>query len=232
MKTTIICVLIATLALSITASKVASNVLDLNDKFMEVMNEGFWFVKFYAPWCGHCKRIAPVWENVGHALADMNSPVRIAKIDCTRFTAVANALKINAYPTIVFFRNGHRIPYEGERKKEAIVDFIVKSSGPVVANLETAVKYSELRKTADKDPFFVYIDAENKSGDDTLFKEYESIAENLFTESRFFRANSLAPFPASLVLAQRPALVVFKDGKHYVYDQKKGKLLILISEFK
>uniref|UniRef100_A0AC35FXS0 Thioredoxin domain-containing protein n=1 Tax=Panagrolaimus sp. PS1159 TaxID=55785 RepID=A0AC35FXS0_9BILA len=207
----------------IPAAKVPSNVLDLNDKFIDVMNEGFWFIKFYAPWCGHCKRLGPTWEHVGHALADMNSPVRIGKIDCTKFTAVANALRINAYPTIVFFRNGIRIPYEGDRKKEAILDFLIKSSGPVVASLDTAVKYSELKKTSDKDPFFVYIDsAEIDNSGDKLFKEYENVAEKLFTESRFFRSKSLTPFPSSVVLPHRPVIVVFKDGKHYIYDEKKN----------
>uniref|UniRef100_A0A914Z580 Thioredoxin domain-containing protein n=1 Tax=Panagrolaimus superbus TaxID=310955 RepID=A0A914Z580_9BILA len=227
MKIVLISGLLAVLALTdiISAAKIPSNVLDLNDKFMDVMNEGLWFVKFYAPWCAHCKRIAPVWEHVGHALADMNSPVRIGKIDCTRFTAVANSLRINGYPTIMFFRNGNRIPYEGERKKEAILDFLIKSSGPVVAPLDTAVKYSELRKTSDKDPFFVYInsaESTDSSSEDQLFKSYEAAAEKLFTESRFFRSKSLTPFPASVVLPQKPAILVFKDGKHYIYDEKKN----------
>uniref|UniRef100_A0AC34G110 Thioredoxin domain-containing protein n=1 Tax=Panagrolaimus sp. ES5 TaxID=591445 RepID=A0AC34G110_9BILA len=225
MKILLITGVLAVLALTdiTSAAKVPSNVLDLNDKFLDVMNEGFWMVKFYAPWCGHCKRIAPIWEHVGHALADMNSPVRIGKIDCTRFTAVANSLRINAYPTIMFFRNGNRIPYEGERKKEAILDFLIKSSGPVVAPLDTAVKYSELRKTSDKDPFFVYVDSEaNSINEDQLFKNYEAAAEKLFTESRFFRSKTLTPFPASVVLPQKPAILVFKDGKHYIYDETKN----------
>jgi thioredoxin domain-containing protein 10 len=164
----------------------------------------------------------------------MNSPVRIGKIDCTRFSAVSNALKINAYPTIVFFRNGNRISYEGERKKEAILDFILKSSGPVVANLDTAVKFSELKKTSDKDPFFVYVDADETSGnkDEKLFKEYEAVADKLFTESRFFRAKSLTPLPTSISLPHRPAIVVFKDGKHFVFDQKKRMNLKTFNIFK
>ena len=107
------------------------------------------------------------------------------------------------------------------------MDFIVKSSGPVVADLDTAVKYSEMKKTADKDPFFVYIDGtpEDKNADDQFLKAYEKAAEELFTESRFFRSKSLTPFPTSVVLPKRPAVVVFKDGKYYVYDEKKSKII-------
>uniref|UniRef100_A0A7E4V0D3 Thioredoxin domain-containing protein n=2 Tax=Panagrellus redivivus TaxID=6233 RepID=A0A7E4V0D3_PANRE len=211
---------------SVQATKIPTVVLELNDKFADVMNEGLWFVKFYAPWCAHCKRLAPVWDHLGHALADINSPVRVGKVDCTRFMNVASQLRINAYPTIIFFRNGIQIPYEGERKKEAMLDFIAKSSGPVVAPLETAVRFSELRKTGDKDPFFVYIDdtvadGSAKQGESDLFTEFEKTAEQLFTESRFVRATSMKVFPTSVVVPNRPAVVVFKDGGHYVYDATK-----------
>lgn len=60
-------------------------------------------MQFYAPWCAHCKRLMPIWEHVGHALADRNSPVRVAKLDCTRYTNVAAALNIRGYPTVILF---------------------------------------------------------------------------------------------------------------------------------
>jgi protein disulfide-isomerase-like protein len=102
--------------------------MDLNEKFLDVMNNGMWLVKFYAPYCVHCKRLAPIWEHVAHALADKPSNVRVGKVDCTRFPGVASRLRVNAYPTIIFFRNGVQIPYEGERTKNALVEFVDKSS--------------------------------------------------------------------------------------------------------
>jgi protein disulfide-isomerase A1 len=39
-------------------------------------------VKYYAPWCGHCKSLAPVWEELGQHYAD-NSDLVIAKFDAT-----------------------------------------------------------------------------------------------------------------------------------------------------
>ncbi|KAH7722319.1 disulfide-isomerase A4 [Aphelenchoides avenae] len=212
--------LVTVLDSPVTSTKVPSNVLDLNDRFMEVMDKGFWFVEFYAPWCGHCKRLAPVWEHVGHALADKNSPVRIAKFDCTRYPNVARKLEISGYPTLIFFRNGVRIPYEGERKKEAMIQFVEKSAGPVIGNLDTTVKFSEAKKAADKEPFFVYVGDEGNP----MYKEFDEISSKLFTESRFFRS-SVNALPSNVLVEKKPAVLLFKDGTHYVFDENEGRSL-------
>merc|ERR1712070_999555 len=60
-----------------------------HENFGQLVNDGEknlaqngngWFVKFYAPWCGHCKKLAPVWDELA---ADHGENVNVAKIDCT-----------------------------------------------------------------------------------------------------------------------------------------------------
>merc|ERR1719221_298171 len=51
--------------------------------FQKNVQSGAWFVKFYAPWCTHCQRLAPIWEKLADRMATQESPVKIAEVDCT-----------------------------------------------------------------------------------------------------------------------------------------------------
>ncbi|CAL1267480.1 unnamed protein product [Larinioides sclopetarius] len=80
-------------------------------------------VEFYAPWCGHCKQLAPIYDELGEKYKDRDDVV-IAKMDAT-----ANELehtKINSYPTIKLYKKGTNevVEYNGERTLEGINKFI------------------------------------------------------------------------------------------------------------
>ena len=71
-------------------------VLD-SDNFDRMTKEGVWFIKFYAPWCGHCKRMAPVWEQLAKKLE--GSGVNVAKVDADGETEIGEKFQIAHYPT-------------------------------------------------------------------------------------------------------------------------------------
>jgi len=94
----------------------------LTDENFDQTNEGTWLIKFYAPWCGHCKRLAPTWDELAEVVG---SNWNVAKVDCTVHSAVCNAQEIRGYPTLKLFRNGGEgVKYAGAREIPAFIKWV------------------------------------------------------------------------------------------------------------
>jgi protein disulfide-isomerase A6 len=96
-----------------------SDVTQLTVKTFDKTSKGVWLVEFYAPWCGHCQRLAPEYEKAAKALKGIG---RIAAIN-------ADAEKVNVqikgFPTIKLFIDGKSSDYSGERTAKGIIDFML-----------------------------------------------------------------------------------------------------------
>jgi len=96
--------------------------------FEEIVNDATKdvLVEFYAPWCGHCKKLTPIYEELG-TLFKSKSNVVIAKIDATA-NDVSPSFNVRGFPTLKFFpaTNKKPIDYEGDRSLEDLKSFVEK----------------------------------------------------------------------------------------------------------
>jgi protein disulfide-isomerase-like protein len=81
---------------------------------------GDWMVEFYAPWCGHCKHLAPVYEEVA---TELKGEVNVAKVDASKERSIGSRFEIKGFPTILFLSHGQVYKYKGKRTKDALVEF-------------------------------------------------------------------------------------------------------------
>ncbi|KAK9821731.1 hypothetical protein WJX81_008033 [Elliptochloris bilobata] len=110
-----------------TSAKVfeSDHVLKLGRDFKERVSDGkVYFIKFYAPWCGHCKTLAPTWKQLAESFAEGDS-IAIAHIDCTSQKKPCEDADVRGYPTLKVFQNGAEVStYKGSRDLASLKAFI------------------------------------------------------------------------------------------------------------
>uniref|UniRef100_A0A8C9U5R4 protein disulfide-isomerase n=1 Tax=Scleropages formosus TaxID=113540 RepID=A0A8C9U5R4_SCLFO len=180
-------------------------------RFKETRKDDVWLVDFYAPWCGYCKKLEPVWREVGAELRSSGSPVRVGMIDATAHTGVAAEFAVRGYPTIKLFKGDLSYNYKGPRTKDAIIEFANRVAGPVVRPLPSKQMFEHIMKR--HDVLFVYV-----GGDSTLKDKYIEVASEQIINTYFFSASEEV-LPEAVTLNEVPAVVVFKDGAYFVYDE-------------
>lgn len=86
-------------------------------------------LEIYAPWCGHCKNLAPVWEELGQKLEDKER-ITIAKFDGTANEIEVPGFGFEGFPTIYWVKAGSKTPivYDGDRTFEGFWDFLKKET--------------------------------------------------------------------------------------------------------
>ena len=121
-------------ALSAIGAVTASSVLDLiPDNFDDIVVKANKpaLVEFFAPWCGHCKKLAPIYEELATSLDFAKDKVSIAKVDADAEKTLGKRFGIQGFPTIKWFDGKSETPedYNGGRDLESLQEFVAGKTG-------------------------------------------------------------------------------------------------------
>jgi protein disulfide-isomerase A1 len=167
----------------------------------------------FAPWCGHCKALAPEYETAATTLKEKD--IKLVKVDCTEEQDLCQEYGVEGYPTLKVFRGLDNIsPYGGQRKADSLISYMTKQALPSVS--EVTKDTLEEFKTADKVVLVAYFAADDKASNET----FNSVANGLRDNYLFGATNDAALAKAEGV--KQPGLVLYKsfdDGKD-VFTEK------------
>ncbi|MBQ2871311.1 thioredoxin [bacterium] len=104
-----------------------SNAIEINDSSFEqeVLNsENITVVDFWAPWCGPCRKLGPVLDEVA---SEMGDKVKVVKLNTDENLKTAKEYSISGLPTVMVFKNGQAVErMVGLMQKSALVSNIEK----------------------------------------------------------------------------------------------------------
>lgn len=91
------------------------------DTFLNEIRQGVVLVDFFATWCGPCKMLGPVLEEI----ASDQSPIKIVKMDVDEAPNIARQYGIMSVPTLILFKNGEELAKQtGFLPKDALQEWI------------------------------------------------------------------------------------------------------------
>ena len=169
-----------------------------------------WFIKFYAPWCHHCQAMAPNWAEVGR---DMKTKLNIGEVNCDVQSRLCKDVRLKGYPTILFFKGGERVEYDGLRGVGDLLNFANKATdvGDGVRDVDAA-SFAEMEKT--EEVIFVYFYDHATTSED--FASIERVMLSLIGHAKLVKTSDPA-LCDRFKISTWPRLMVSRDGRASYY---------------
>ncbi|EFC38840.1 predicted protein [Naegleria gruberi] len=236
-------------ALFVQADGSSGVVLELNTQNFETTIQSnpqkVFFIKFFAPWCGHCKRLAGTWSELAKELEDSSVPhfqnVQLAKVNCDEHPDIRRKYSIRGYPTLVLFVGGKPVTeYYGYRTVPKFKSFLddvfssAKSSGSVdqvtEVELESKIKNQNRAWTV---MFYNSESAQTKQFD----SNFQQLATNNKDTNNFFakidcnQEKELCTKRLTIDLTNGPQFVIFTGSDKMMSQFKEQPSVESLQKF-
>ncbi|KAF2762972.1 protein disulfide isomerase [Pseudovirgaria hyperparasitica] len=165
-----------------------------------------WFIKFYAPWCGHCKALAPNWKQMAK---EMQGRLNVGEVNCEQEKRLCKEAGVKGYPTMLFFRGGERVEYEGLRGVGDLISYASRATevneGVVDVNFDDFVKMEETEEVI----FLYFYDHATTSED---LAALDRLTLSLVGHAKLVKTND-KKLVERFGITTWPRLVVSRDSK-------------------
>ncbi|CZR37214.1 hypothetical protein LB506_006499 [Fusarium annulatum] len=169
-----------------------------------------WFIKFYAPWCSHCKAMAPTWQQLAK---NMQGKLNIGEVNCEADHKLCTQMGVKAFPTIYFVTGTEKAEYKGLR---GVGDFVAYAEGALevaggVIDVD-AESFKELEKT--EEVLFVYFYDHATTTED--FKALDALPLNLIGRGKIVKTSD-TELCSRFKITTWPRLLVSREGRATYY---------------
>jgi protein disulfide-isomerase-like protein len=194
------------------------------DTFPEGDGEGWvWLVEFYAPWCGHCRQLAPKWRKLADAL---HGVVRVAAVNCEQQQGLCQSQGIQGYPTIKAFKEGRWMDYRGDRSASSLRDWALKLlPQDAVMTINRESQFEEFLKQGATSRWGVgVVLLTAKAETPALLKSLALRYKNRLAFAEIQRADTNKALSSKLNVSSFPAVIAICGGDEIASVQYDGEM--------
>jgi len=193
-----------------------SEVIELTtDNFEEIVNnQPMMLVEFFAPWCGHCKKLKPEFEKAAQQLKPEG--ILLATVDATVEKDLAKRFDVTGYPSLKIFRNGKVSEFKGGRTAPDIVSTMKVEKNPHTVEITASSQKREAEKPTTIKVIGLFPGSNKDSIEYQIFEELTNDFRSSYSCSHSFDAS----FASKVFKVSKPTLVVAYPS---LYIAKKEK---------